>query len=84
MDWKTLLEDLQAVGMSQTEIGGELGKSQAWVSATLAGQYKDLKWADGEALLKLHAAKVAAGDTTKAAVADPVQSGPKIAAQTTA
>jgi predicted transcriptional regulator len=67
MDWKTLLEDLQAVGMSQTEIGRELGKSQAWVSATLSGQYNDLKWSDGQALIALHAAKVGAGDTAKEA-----------------
>lgn len=67
MDWKTLLEDLQAVGMSQTEIGDELGKSQAWVSATLAGQYKDLKWSDGEALRKLHASKVGAPGTAREA-----------------
>ena len=53
--------------MSQTEIGRELGKSQAWVSATLSGQYNDLKWSDGQALIALHAAKVGAGDTAKEA-----------------
>lgn len=55
MDWKTLISDLQASGMSQTVIGDRLGKSQAWVCAVLNGRYEDLKWHDGEALRKLHA-----------------------------
>lgn len=67
MNWKTLIIDLQAAGLSQSAIGAELGKSQAWVCAVLAGQYADLKWSDGEALRKLHAAKVGAGGTAKAA-----------------
>lgn len=59
MDWKTLIAALRAAGMPQVAIGAELGKSQAWVSAVLAGKYDDLKWADGEALRKLHAERVA-------------------------
>lgn len=53
--------------MSQAAIGEALGKSQAWVSAVLKGQYDDLKWSDGEALRKLHAEKVGAGDPAKEA-----------------
>lgn len=68
MNWKTLITELQAVGLSQSAIGAELGKSQAWVCAVLAGQYADLKWSDGEALLKLHSAKVGTADTTKEVV----------------
>jgi hypothetical protein len=67
MDWKTLIAEIQARGLSQSEIGAELGKSQAWVSAVAAGKYGDLKWADGEALRKLHIErcpqKIGAGDT---------------------
>ncbi|MBI4997837.1 MAG: hypothetical protein HZC22_13285 [Rhodocyclales bacterium] len=63
MDWKSLIADLQGTGMSQTLIGAALGKSQAWVCAVAAGKYVDLKWSDGEALRRLHAAKVSSTDT---------------------
>ena len=63
MNWKTLIQDLRNEGMSQAEIGHALGKSQGWVSAVMAGGYADLKWGDGEALRRLHAAKVSPGDT---------------------
>ena len=66
MNWKTLITELQAVGLSQSAIGAELGKSQAWVCAVLAGQYADLKWSDGQALLKLHASQVGDGKTAMA------------------
>lgn len=55
MDWKTLITEIQAAGLSQLEIGRRLGKSQAWVSAAATGKYDDLKWSDGEALRVLHA-----------------------------
>ncbi len=67
MDWKTLISELQAAKMSQAAIGDALGKSQAWVADVLKGRYDDLKWSDGEALRKLHAVKVGAGDTAKEA-----------------
>lgn len=53
MDWKTLIEEIQATGLSQAEIARRLNKSQAWVSAVLAGKYEDLKWSDGQALIAL-------------------------------
>ncbi len=69
MDWKLLIEALQAVGMSQAAIGTAIGKSQAWVCAVAAGKYTDLKWSDGEALRALHAAKVSPCDTAAEEVA---------------
>lgn len=51
----TLVKDLLAGGLTQQALGDLLGKSQAWVGAVLAGKYSDIKWADGEALRKLHA-----------------------------
>lgn len=54
MDWKTLISEIQASGLSQVEIGDRVGKSQAWVSAVTAGKYEDLKWKDGEALRAIH------------------------------
>lgn len=65
MNWKTLITDLQAAGMSQAAIGLALGKSQGWVSAVLTGSYGDIKWNDGEALRRLHAEKVGAGETAQ-------------------
>ena len=53
MDWKTLIEEIQASGLSQAEIASRLGKSQAWVSAVLSGKYCDLKWSDGQSLIAL-------------------------------
>ena len=63
MDWKSLITELQAAGLSQQEIGRRLKKSQAWVSAAAAGKYDDLKWSDGEALRVLHLEIVGAGGT---------------------
>lgn len=55
MDWATLVSDIQNTGMTQAEIGRALGnKSQAWVADVLSGRYGDLKWADGQALRRLH------------------------------
>ena len=63
MNWKTLIQELRQAGMTQMDIGAAIGKSQGWVSAVMAGVYGDLKWSDGEALRRLHAAKVGAGET---------------------
>ena len=69
MDWKTLIAEIQAGGLSQVEIGRRLAKSQAWVSAAATGKYDDLKWADGEALRRLHAEVVSPGETAPSAEA---------------
>lgn len=55
MDWKRHISELQATGMSQAAIGAAIGRSQAWVADIVSGRYDDLKWRDGQALLKLHA-----------------------------
>ena len=54
MDWKLIIADLRATGMSQGDIGLAIGKSQGWVADVVRGRYDDLKWGDGEALRKLH------------------------------
>lgn len=61
MDWKTLISEIRAEGLSQADIGAALSKSQAWVADVASGRYADLKWSDGEALLKLHDEKVGDG-----------------------
>jgi hypothetical protein len=64
MDWKTLISEIQqASGMSQAAIGLAVGRSQAWVADIVSGRYDDVRWRDGEALRKLHAEKLGAGDT---------------------
>jgi len=55
MDWAKLIQEIQQAGMSQTEIGERIGRSQAWISAAASGKYQDVRWADGQALRKLHA-----------------------------
>lgn len=53
MNWKTILYEIQAYGLSQTQVAERLDKSQAWVSAVSQGKYSDLRWSDGEAMLNL-------------------------------
>lgn len=54
MNWQQLIQEIQQSGISQEEIGESIGRSQAWVSAAAKGKYQDLRWADGEAIRKLH------------------------------
>ena len=39
--------------MTQAQIGSAIGKSQAWVAAVLAGDFKDIKWTEGVRLREL-------------------------------
>ena len=41
-------------GWTQAQIAREFDKPQSWVSDIVRGRYLDLKWSDGESLLKLH------------------------------
>lgn len=54
MDWKKIISELSDSGLTQTQIGTAIDKSQAWVSAVANGKYKDISWDDGETLLALH------------------------------
>lgn len=54
---QTIIRELLDGGMTQAEIGAQLGRSQAWVSAVLAGEFKDIKWAEGVRLRELAAAR---------------------------
>lgn len=57
MDWKKLISELLDAGMSQVDIGRELGRSQAWVSVVATGKKSDVSWTDGHALIALHRAR---------------------------
>lgn len=55
MDWKNIIEEIQAAGFSQTEIADYVGKSQAWVSAIAHGKVADVRYSDGAKLLSMRA-----------------------------
>ncbi len=55
MDWKNIIVELQATGMSQVEIGKAVGRSQPWIADIVRGRTGELKWVDGERLRLLHA-----------------------------
>lgn len=67
MDWAKLIQEIQQTGISQTEIGERIGRSQAWISAAASGKYQDVRWADGQALLVVHADVVGDGQAKEAA-----------------
>jgi predicted transcriptional regulator len=55
MDWKSIMSAIIESGLTQVQVAERLGRSQAWVSAVLQGKYQDVRWADGNAVLALHA-----------------------------
>ncbi len=59
MNWKTLLLDLRRAGLTQAEIGQAIGLSQPAVSDLVRGRTSTLQWAAGDALIALHAQRVA-------------------------
>ncbi|MCD0501243.1 helix-turn-helix domain-containing protein [Achromobacter sp. MY14] len=54
MNWKKLIQDLVARGMTQSQIAAEVGLKQSTVAGILAGGQKDMKWHNGEKLRALH------------------------------
>lgn len=55
MDWKNIISDLQAIGWTQAKIAEAMGgKAQSWVADIVRGRYDDLKWGDGQRLIKIH------------------------------
>ena len=55
MNWKSIIEELQTAGFSQTEIADYVGKSQAWVSLIAQGKMADVRYSDGAKLLSMRA-----------------------------
>lgn len=56
MDWKNIISELMQAGVSQVEIGNEIGLSQPSVSDIAAGKTKtDVRWGVGQRLIALHA-----------------------------
>jgi transcriptional regulator with XRE-family HTH domain len=53
MNWKSIIAELHALGATQAEIAERIGKTQAWVSSIANDKIRDLRYSDGNELLKL-------------------------------
>ena len=60
MNWKQLIADLAAAGVTQSQIAEECGVAQATVSDLYRGETKSPGFEFGNKLVQLHRAKVAA------------------------
>lgn len=54
MDWKKLIADLAASGMTQTEIGAAIGVSQGRIGQVIGGKGATFKYETGVRLVELH------------------------------
>lgn len=54
MDWKTLIQDLVASGLTQVEIANRVGCSQPTIAMLASGAQRDIRWTYGEKLRALH------------------------------
>ena len=59
MDWKSLIAELQGLGLSQTQIAEVCGCGQSAISGLARGVTKDPGWSIGERLRRLLEAKKA-------------------------
>lgn len=67
MDWKTLIRDLQASGMTQHQIASACETGQSHISALARGDRQCPSWNLGERLRALHAERVPADHGQEAA-----------------
>ena len=57
MDWKQIIKDLLDTGMTQSAIAEQAELTNSMVSELVNGHIKEMFWAKGDALLRLHAEK---------------------------
>lgn len=62
MDWKKLVSDLVEGGLSQGEISKETGIAQPTISDLLRGKQSELRWRNGDSLIRLHSRITAEND----------------------
>lgn len=55
MDWKSIIAELMSAGVTQKEIGEQVGLKQPSVSDLARGVTAEVSWKVGEKLLALHA-----------------------------
>lgn len=63
MDWKTLIRDLQASGLSQQRIAVLCDTGQSHISCLARGERKSPSWDLGERIRALHAARCGTAST---------------------
>lgn len=54
MDWKNKILELISAGFTQAQIANETGVSQPTIAGLIAGDQRDMKWANGHRLLSFH------------------------------
>lgn len=54
MNWQNIIQEIAAHGMTQAEIGKEVGLSQPSIADLAAGRQKDVRYTVGVALVALH------------------------------
>lgn len=54
-NFQTLMAEIVSAGWTQVEIATRLARAQSWVSDIYRGEQTELKFADAQALLALHA-----------------------------
>lgn len=58
MDWKSVIGELEASGLTQKEIADRVGCSQPYVSQLKSGARKKPEFETGQALVDLHRERV--------------------------
>ncbi|MFY4261485.1 hypothetical protein ACOTCG_28110 [Achromobacter xylosoxidans] len=72
MDWKTIIQELGSLGLTQAQIAAEVDLKQSTIAGILSGAQKDMRWQNGERLRQLHARmKAAAQAAPEPATATP-------------
>jgi len=66
INWKKLIKDVSATGMTQAEIGAEIGLKQPSVNQLSTGFTVKMYYEEGAALLALHKKRMAKNKATKA------------------
>ena len=54
MNWINIISDLLSIGLTQAQIAKSAGVSQPTIAGLLAGDQKDMKWANGNKLASFH------------------------------
>lgn len=66
MDWKTIIQELGSLGLTQAQIAAEVDLKQSTIAGILSGAQKDMRWQNGERLRQLHARMKAAAQADPA------------------
>lgn len=62
MDWKKVIEEIKATGMTQAEIADKAGMGTGTLSELVNGHTVDPRFSNGQALLDLHKERVQDAD----------------------